>query len=197
MPVSCTSCDGSVDVGKSPDIPYVYVNYNGSVQNYKPIQVVTACSLNIYNFPFDVQNCSLTFQSWLHTSKSVSVRTPDAGRSRGTRVDTAKSYRLQQRDRSIGSAVLDLRREAAARSFDVLPLFHPVVKDIDIRLIRSPEEVRVDKSVFMNQGEWELLQVLSNYKSFSVDNNDYYAEMKFNVRTLRVPTHYLFIKRSF
>lgn len=59
----------SVDVGKSPDIPYVYVSNEGLVQNYKPIQVVTACSLNIYNFPFDVQKCSLTFQSWLHTSK--------------------------------------------------------------------------------------------------------------------------------
>lgn len=58
----------SVDVGKSPDIPYVYVNHEGRVQNYKPIQVVTACSLNIYNFPFDLQNCSLTFTSWLHTS---------------------------------------------------------------------------------------------------------------------------------
>lgn len=39
----------------------------------------------------------------------------------------------------------------------------------------------VDKSVFMNQGEWELLHVLSKYKSFSVDNDDYYAEMKFHV----------------
>nr|KAF6342914.1 5-hydroxytryptamine receptor 3A [Pipistrellus kuhlii] len=57
-----------VDVGKSPDIPYVYVQHHGEVQNYKPLQVVTACSLDIYNFPFDVQNCSLTFTSWLHTS---------------------------------------------------------------------------------------------------------------------------------
>lgn len=58
-----------MDVGKSPDIPYVYVTHDGLVRNYKPIQVVTACTLNIYNFPFDVQKCSLTFQSWLHTSK--------------------------------------------------------------------------------------------------------------------------------
>uniref|UniRef100_A0A4W4EAD3 5-hydroxytryptamine receptor 3A n=1 Tax=Electrophorus electricus TaxID=8005 RepID=A0A4W4EAD3_ELEEL len=92
-----------VDVGKSPDIPYVYVRSDGLVQNYKPIQVVTACSLNIYNFPFDVQNCSLTFQSWLHT-----------------------------------------------------------INDINITLMRSPEEVKVDKTVFMNQGEWELLFVTTS-----------------------------------
>ncbi|XP_054611146.1 5-hydroxytryptamine receptor 3A isoform X2 [Dunckerocampus dactyliophorus] len=120
-----------VDVGKSPDIPYVYVTHNGLVRNYKPIQVVTACTLNIYNFPFDVQKCSLTFQSWLHT-----------------------------------------------------------IDDINITLMRSPEELREDKSVFMNQGEWELLHILSNYKIFSVDNDDYYAEMKFHVVIRRRPLFY-------
>lgn len=39
----------------------------------------------------------------------------------------------------------------------------------------------------MNQGEWELLHILSKYKSFSVDNDDYYAEMKFHVRFRPVP----------
>ncbi|XP_030638860.1 5-hydroxytryptamine receptor 3A [Chanos chanos] len=120
-----------VDVGKSPDIPYVYVRHDGLVRNYKPIQVVTACTLNIYNFPFDVQNCSLTFQSWLHT-----------------------------------------------------------INDINITLMRSPEKVKEDKSVFMNQGEWELLHVLSKYKSFSLDNDDYYAEMKFHVVIRRRPLFY-------
>ncbi|XP_065143004.1 5-hydroxytryptamine receptor 3A [Paramisgurnus dabryanus] len=120
-----------VDVGKSPDIPYVYVSHNGTVRNYKPIQVVTACSLNIYNFPFDVQNCSLTFQSWLHTTN-----------------------------------------------------------DINISLIRTPEAVKNDKSVFMNQSEWELLHVLSKYKNFSVDQKEYYAEMKFHVVIRRRPLFY-------
>lgn len=59
----------------------------------------------------------------------------------------------------------------------------PVVNDINITLMRTPQEVKDDKSVFMNQGEWELLHVLSKYKSFSVDNDDYYAEMKFHVCT--------------
>uniref|UniRef100_A0A3Q0RU34 5-hydroxytryptamine receptor 3A n=1 Tax=Amphilophus citrinellus TaxID=61819 RepID=A0A3Q0RU34_AMPCI len=120
-----------VDVGKSPDIPYVYVTNDGFVRNYKPIQVVTACTLNIYNFPFDVQNCSLTFQSWLHT-----------------------------------------------------------INDINITLMRNPEDLSKDKSVFMNQGEWELLHVLSKYKNFSVDNKEYYAEMKFHVVIRRRPLFY-------
>uniref|UniRef100_A0A8B9ZJZ7 5-hydroxytryptamine receptor 3A n=1 Tax=Anas platyrhynchos TaxID=8839 RepID=A0A8B9ZJZ7_ANAPL len=98
-----------VDVGKSPDVPYVYVRHHGEVQNLKPIQVVTACSLDIYNFPFDVQNCSLTFTSWLHN-----------------------------------------------------------IRDINLSLWRTPELVKFDRSIFMNQGEWELLYVLSHFQEFSV-----------------------------
>lgn len=60
-------CVPSVDEGKSPPIPYVYVNSSGSVKNYRPMQVVLACSLEMYAFPFDKQNCSLTFRSWLHS----------------------------------------------------------------------------------------------------------------------------------
>ncbi|XP_036848497.2 5-hydroxytryptamine receptor 3A isoform X1 [Manis javanica] len=119
-----------VDVGKSPNIPYVYVRHHGEVQNYKPLHVVTACSLDIYNFPFDVQNCSLTFTSWLHT-----------------------------------------------------------IQDINISLWRLPEEVKSDKSVFMNQGEWELLGVLTQFREF-MESSDCYAEMKFYVVIRRRPLFY-------
>ncbi|XP_028277902.1 5-hydroxytryptamine receptor 3B [Parambassis ranga] len=63
----------SVDEGKSPPIPYVYVNSSGSVKNYRPIQVVLACSLEMYAFPFDKQNCSLTFRSWLHSVQEIDL----------------------------------------------------------------------------------------------------------------------------
>ncbi|KAM9217044.1 LOW QUALITY PROTEIN: 5-hydroxytryptamine receptor 3A-like [Leptosomus discolor] len=120
-----------VDVGKSPHLPYVYVGHHGEVQNLKPIQVMTACSLDIYNFPFDVQNCSLTFTSWLHH-----------------------------------------------------------IRDINLSLWRQPELVKFDRSVFMNQGEWELLYVLSRFQEFSVKSSDSYAEMKFYVVIRRRPLFY-------
>ncbi|XP_061870120.1 5-hydroxytryptamine receptor 3A-like [Colius striatus] len=120
-----------VDVGKSPHVPYVYVSHHGEVQNLKPIQVMTACSLDIYNFPFDVQNCSLTFTSWLHH-----------------------------------------------------------IRDLNLSLWRQPELVKFDRSVFMNQGEWELLYVLSCFQEFSVKSSDSYAEMKFYVVIRRRPLFY-------
>ncbi|CAB1352379.1 unnamed protein product [Coregonus sp. 'balchen'] len=62
-----------VDVGESPAIPYVYVNSSGMVKNNKPIQVVSACDLELYAFPFDKQNCTLTFRSWLHSVSEVNL----------------------------------------------------------------------------------------------------------------------------
>uniref|UniRef100_A0A672YYY4 5-hydroxytryptamine receptor 3B n=1 Tax=Sphaeramia orbicularis TaxID=375764 RepID=A0A672YYY4_9TELE len=62
-----------VDEGKSPPIPYVYVNSSGSVKNNRPMQVVLACNLQMYAFPFDKQNCSLTFRSWLHSVQEIDL----------------------------------------------------------------------------------------------------------------------------
>lgn len=55
------------------------------------------------------------------------------------------------------------------------------VQDINISLWRPPEKVQFDKSVFMNQGEWELLGVLPQFREFSMESSDCYAEMKFYV----------------
>lgn len=55
------------------------------------------------------------------------------------------------------------------------------VQDINISLWRTPEEVRSDKSVFINQGEWELLGVFTKFQEFSIETSSSYAEMKFYV----------------
>lgn len=55
------------------------------------------------------------------------------------------------------------------------------VQDINISLLRLPENVKFDRSVFMNQGEWELLGVLTQFQEFSIESSSSYAEMKFYV----------------
>lgn len=55
------------------------------------------------------------------------------------------------------------------------------VQDINISLWRLPEKVKVDKTIFMNQGEWELLAVLTQFREFSMESSGCYAEMKFFV----------------
>uniref|UniRef100_F6R6D8 Neurotransmitter-gated ion-channel ligand-binding domain-containing protein n=1 Tax=Xenopus tropicalis TaxID=8364 RepID=F6R6D8_XENTR len=54
-----------VDEDKSPHLPYLLVDHNGRVRFLKPLRVVSSCNLSIFRFPFDIQNCTLTFGSFL------------------------------------------------------------------------------------------------------------------------------------
>ncbi|XP_037626162.1 5-hydroxytryptamine receptor 3A-like [Sebastes umbrosus] len=56
---------------ESPKTPFVYLYNTGHVFDNKPIRVVSSCRLVIYTFPFDVQNCSLTFGSYLHYATDI------------------------------------------------------------------------------------------------------------------------------
>ncbi|XP_056400164.1 5-hydroxytryptamine receptor 3B isoform X1 [Hyla sarda] len=120
-----------VEDGKSPDLPYVYVNSTGTIRNYKPMQVVSACNLETYAFPFDIQNCTLTFSSCLHT-----------------------------------------------------------VNDLNLSIWRSYEEISNDKSIFLNDGEWELLSVPSNYEILHTHGGSF-AQVQFNLVIRRRPLLYI------
>lgn len=54
---------------QSPKTPYAYLFNTGRVYDDQPMRVVSACQLKIYTFPFDIQNCSLTFGPYLHFGK--------------------------------------------------------------------------------------------------------------------------------
>lgn len=59
----------SVDDDVSQACPYVYVNHTGHIRWDRMLRLVSACNLKIFSFPFDVQNCTFTFGSYMHTSK--------------------------------------------------------------------------------------------------------------------------------
>ncbi|XP_042369583.1 5-hydroxytryptamine receptor 3A-like [Plectropomus leopardus] len=59
-------CTEFMEEDKSPKTPYVYLYNTGRVYEDKPIRVVATCKLVIFTFPFDIQNCSLTFEPYLH-----------------------------------------------------------------------------------------------------------------------------------
>lgn len=70
--VSISFCP-SMEEDQSQKTPYVYLYNTGRVFDDKPVRVVSTCKLVIYTFPFDVQNCSLTFGSYIHFGKPTSV----------------------------------------------------------------------------------------------------------------------------
>lgn len=60
----------SVDDDVSQACPYVYVNHTGHIRWDRMLRLVSSCNLEIFSFPFDVQNCTFTFGSYMHTSKN-------------------------------------------------------------------------------------------------------------------------------
>uniref|UniRef100_A0A3B4CET9 5-hydroxytryptamine (serotonin) receptor 3A n=1 Tax=Pygocentrus nattereri TaxID=42514 RepID=A0A3B4CET9_PYGNA len=51
--------------------PYVYVNHTGHIRYDRMLRLVSACNLEIFSFPFDIQNCTFTFGSYMHTSNTA------------------------------------------------------------------------------------------------------------------------------
>jgi 5-hydroxytryptamine receptor 3 len=55
----------SMDVDKIP----AFVSNKGRIRDKKPMKVASICNLNLFYFPFDQQNCTLTFSSFLYPGK--------------------------------------------------------------------------------------------------------------------------------
>ncbi|XP_047659634.1 5-hydroxytryptamine receptor 3A-like [Tachysurus fulvidraco] len=60
------------------DIPYLQLNYTGGVHLVQLKRVVASCQMDIYKFPFDAQNCSLTFHSYLHEENELKLMSKSA-----------------------------------------------------------------------------------------------------------------------
>ncbi|KAL0600490.1 5-hydroxytryptamine receptor 3E [Plecturocebus cupreus] len=56
-----------MDVDKTPKDLMAYVSNEGRIRYKKPMKVASICNLDIFYFPFDEQNCTLTFSSFLYT----------------------------------------------------------------------------------------------------------------------------------
>ncbi|XP_054914740.1 5-hydroxytryptamine receptor 3A-like [Poeciliopsis prolifica] len=62
-----------MEENKAPSVPYIYLFNDGKIKNSFPVRVVSSCNLNIYTFPFDIQNCSLTFNSYVYYALEIRV----------------------------------------------------------------------------------------------------------------------------
>ncbi|XP_071342819.1 5-hydroxytryptamine receptor 3C-like [Trachinotus anak] len=62
-----------MDKNTAPTVPYVYLHSDGLVRNALPAKVVSSCNLDIYTFPFDIQNCTLTFNSYIHYASDIVI----------------------------------------------------------------------------------------------------------------------------
>ncbi|XP_028990101.1 5-hydroxytryptamine receptor 3A-like [Betta splendens] len=62
---------------KAPPSPYLTINNNGDVEVQNDQVLVSTCRMHTFNFPFDIQNCDLTFKSVIHTAKELRLQPLD------------------------------------------------------------------------------------------------------------------------
>ncbi|XP_051980468.1 5-hydroxytryptamine receptor 3E-like [Xyrauchen texanus] len=62
-----------MDENRAPDTNYIYVYHDGQVMDGFPFHVISSCNLDIYTFPFDIQNCTFTFNSYQHTVNDIQL----------------------------------------------------------------------------------------------------------------------------
>ncbi|XP_004424722.1 PREDICTED: 5-hydroxytryptamine receptor 3C [Ceratotherium simum simum] len=61
----------STDVEQIPEGLSAYMTHKGDIVYHKPTRVTSICSLDIFYFPFDQQNCTLTFSSFIYTAENM------------------------------------------------------------------------------------------------------------------------------
>ncbi|KAM9336930.1 5-hydroxytryptamine receptor 3A-like [Symphorus nematophorus] len=62
---------------KAPPSPYLTINDKGDVEVQNDQVLVSTCRMHIYNFPFDIQRCNLSFKSVIHTAKDIRLQASD------------------------------------------------------------------------------------------------------------------------
>ncbi|XP_039454395.1 5-hydroxytryptamine receptor 3E-like [Oreochromis aureus] len=62
-----------MDENTAPKVPYTYLLSDGTVSDSQPVKAITSCRLDIYLFPFDIQNCTLSFNSYTLKSNAVQL----------------------------------------------------------------------------------------------------------------------------
>ncbi|XP_061681476.1 uncharacterized protein LOC133503673 isoform X2 [Syngnathoides biaculeatus] len=62
-----------MDQDKAPFVPYLNLHSDGKMHDSKPARVVSTCNLDIYTFPFDVQDCTLTFGSFINMASDLKL----------------------------------------------------------------------------------------------------------------------------
>ncbi|XP_062416230.1 5-hydroxytryptamine receptor 3A-like [Pungitius pungitius] len=66
-----------IEKDKAPPSPYLTVKHNGEVHVRNDQVLISTCRLHIYNFPFDIQSCNLSFKSVTHSARDIELRPMD------------------------------------------------------------------------------------------------------------------------
>lgn len=148
----------SMDENTAPEVPYVYLYSTGMLHDALPVRVVSSCNLDIYTFPFDIQNCTLTFNSYIHQSES-------------------SPHIFLFRCETFHSRAETPHTHTHLRFTFLLP-----VRDIKVIQERTAEQItQTSKKVITTMGEWELLDISSHKPETDLSDDKYIDHLDFHV----------------
>ena len=70
---------GALDPDKFMYVLPLRVDYTGRVSWSVPLSMTTTCTMDVTNFPFDSQQCSILIGSWQYNADEVDIECQDAG----------------------------------------------------------------------------------------------------------------------
>lgn len=134
-----------VEKDESPDIPFVYISYDGIITSEDCIRVVSTCQMDIHKFPFDTQSCNITVGSGMYYSKGENV------------FDICTEV-------SVAADVLLLLTS---------PFFASVNEIQLLPFSNSSRATQFSREVMKSQGEWEFLQLSVNKANFTISDRQW------------------------
>lgn len=150
-----------MDENTAPVVPYVYLYSTGMLHDALPVRVVSSCNLDIYTFPFDIQNCTLTFNSYIHQSEL------------SPRIFLFRCETFHSRAETPPPPLpTNLRLTFLLLS----------VRDIKIIQGRTAEQItQTSKKVITTMGEWELLDISSHKPEANLSDDTNIDHLDFHV----------------
>lgn len=152
-----------------------YVNSNGHIKYSKPMRVTSICNLDIFYFPFDEQNCTLTFSSFVYTGEWESHA---EGERKGLRRREQKAWMSEwislkgvwnlsgKESNSLGKGVGRLGGGWIAWvSFAVEKMVLGMEQDVQAIL-------EISQNIIWNKGEW-VLQGIHQMMKMTAGTNGY------------------------
>lgn len=144
-----------------PIAPYSYLYSDGLVRDKQPLKVVSSCRLNMHRFPFDIQNCTLTFNSYL----------------------------LRCKWKTIHTLFLNLYRKLCVHFYEFILWLSSIffsATALRLSLKSSVEEMlKYSKKVMTSMGEWELVGLTANNFLQPASYGELYEELRFAVRNIQ------------
>ncbi|XP_014588165.1 5-hydroxytryptamine receptor 3C-like [Equus caballus] len=111
----------STDVDQIPEGLSAYMTHEGDIVYNKPARITSVCSLDIFYFPFDQQNCTLTFSSFIYTAETMSL---GMDREVWEIVDTSRDIVFRQGEwELLGISKATLKTFVGSRLFDRIAFF--------------------------------------------------------------------------